>query len=198
MAKTGFSPVALFLALGAVALGAGLAASHPGSRALFIVDWAQLFLMAAPLAALLFAVERRLSRARRREEPASYPYPGAVALGLFGVSVFVLALANGQLRRTTRVVRPAVHGWLAQDLPIPTMFGVPQAQSAAFRAKKREAYVAVEAWWDRETELKLPVTDEQLRRWEEPGRHVVELVVAQGALGVEFIEDVRVVAVADE
>lgn len=192
-AERRFSPAALFLTFGAVALGAALAARHPGSRALFVVDWAKLFLFALPATALLFGLERRLSRAHRREVPEVYPYPGAVVLCLFGVAIALLALLNGQLPHATRIVRPVVHSWLMQEQPIPTMFGVPQSQSRFVRAKRREGYVAVESWWDREMELKLPVTEEQIAESEAPGKHVVELVVADGALGIEYVEAVRVV-----
>lgn len=192
MAKIGFSPSALFLGMGSVALGVALAARHPGSRALFIVDWLRLFLIALPVAVVLFLVERRLSRAYRREEPASYPYPGLVFVGLFGVSVALLALVNGQVGHRTRTLPAVVHNWMYQDQAIPTMFGVPQSQSAAVRAKRRVAFVAVEAWWDRLTELRLPVTAEQLELAQSPGQHPVELVVADGALGIEYVEEVRV------
>ncbi len=192
MAKFGFSPPALFIGLGSVALGASLAANHPGSRALFIVDSGKLLLLAVPLAIALLLVERRLSRRYRREEPASYPAAGMVLIGLFGLSIAALALANGQLRRSTRTVCAVVHSWRYQEQAIPTMFGVPQSQSAAVRAKRREAFVAVEAWWDPLTELRLPVTAEQVAVAESPGRHPIELVIADGALGVEFIEAVRV------
>jgi hypothetical protein len=188
-----FSPAALFLSLGAIGLGAALAARHPGSRALFVVDWAKLFLFALPATALLFVVERLLSRAHRREEPEVYPYPGAVVLGLFGLAIALLALLNGQLPHATRSVRPVVRGWLLQEQAIPTMFGVPESQSSQMRAKRREGYVAVEAWWDRETQLRLPVTPDQVAESEEPGAHAVELVVADGALGIEYVEAVRVV-----
>jgi hypothetical protein len=192
MAKIGFSPPSLFLGLGAVALGAWLVSSHPGSGALFIVDVGRLFLLALVLASLLLLAERRLSRAYRHEEPASYPWTGFVFAALFGVSVAALALANGQLRSATRVEPAVVHNWLVQERAIPTMFGVPQSQSAAVRAKSREAYVTVEAWWDRETELRLPVTAEQYELALSPGRHPVELLVAEGALGIEYVAEVRV------
>lgn len=192
MALRRFSPPALFLGFGAVALGAALVVSHPGSRAVFIVDWGWLFLLAVPATGLLFLLERRLSRAHRRAEPELYPSGGALALGLFGVAVALLALLNGQLRRSTRVVTPVVHGWYTEARAIPTMFGVPQSQSAPMRARTREAQVAVEAWWDRETELRLPVSAEQFAVAESPGPHPVELVVADGALGIEYIEEVRV------
>lgn len=192
MAKIGYSPGALFLGLGAVAAGAWLTASLPGSGALFIVDLEHLFLMALVPALLLLAVERRCSRAYRREEPASYPWTGFVFAALFGVSVALLAAANGQLRSPTRVERPVVHAWLTQQRGIPSMFGVPQSQSVAMRAKSTEAYVAVEAWWDRETELRLPVTGDQYDLARSPGVHPVELVVATGALGIEYVAEVRV------
>jgi len=192
MAKIGFSPPALFIGFGVVALGAWLTASHPGSNALFIVDAGQLLLLAVPLSIALLLVERRLSRRYRREEPASYPVPGMILIGLFGVSVAALAMLNGQLRHETRSVRVVVRSWLYQDRAMPTMFGVPQSQSVAVRAKQREAYVAVEAWWDARTELRLPVSAEQVALADSPGRHPVELVVADGALGVEYIEAVRV------
>lgn len=194
MAKIGFSPPALFIGFGAVALGAWLTASHPGSNALFVVDAGRLLLLALPLSIALLLVERRLSRRYRREEPASYPATGMILIGLFGVSVAALALLNGHLRHERRSVRVVVRNWLYQDRAIPTMFGVPQSQSAAVRAKEREAYVAVEAWWDAQTELRLPVSADQVALAESPGHHPVELVVGAGALGVEYVEAVRVLS----
>lgn len=192
MALRRFSPPAMFLGFGAVGLGAALVVSHPGSRALFIVDWGLLFLMAVPATGVLFLLERLLSRAHRRAEPDLYPSAGPVVLGLFGVAVALLALTNGQLRRSTRVVTPVVHGWFSEARAIPSMFGVPQSQSAGVRAKAYQAQVAVEAWWDQATELRLPVSAELMALAEGPGHHRVELVVADGALGIEFIEAVRV------
>ncbi len=194
MAKIGFSPPALFIGFGAVAAGAWLTASHPGSRALFIVDAGRLLFLALPLSVALLAIERWLSRRYRREEPASYPAPGMILVGLFGISVAALALANGRLGHERRNVRVVVRSWLYQDRAIPTMFGVPQSQSRGVLAKEREAYVAVEAWWDAQTELRLPVTAEQVALSEAPGHHPVELVVAAGALGVEYVEAVRVLS----
>ena len=68
-----------------------------------------------------------------------------------------------------------------------------KSQSAPLRARTREGQVAVEAWWDRETVLRLPVSAEQFAVAESPGPHPVELVVADGALGIEYVEAVQVV-----
>lgn len=186
--RDGISPPQLFLSYGLVAAGALLVARCPGSGALLILDWPRLFLLAGGAVALLFLAERLLSRTLRRES-AAYPYGFAVAVGLFGLSVGLVAAVNGNLaREPARVLRPAVRGWE----------GAKQAAAAGTPPLLREGrfvemIVTVESWRVPGETIRIPVSVEAQERAQGPGPHVLEVIAPAGFLGVEYVEAVRLV-----
>jgi hypothetical protein len=187
MAREGFSPPQLFCSYGLVAAGAWLLARHPGSGAVLILDWTRLLLLALAAAAPLYLAERRLSR-RLRGASAVYPYGMSVLAALFGLSVTLVGAVNGQLARTPpRRVRVAVHGWEstkhAAGPPVP------------LDADPRPAPVVAiaESWFEPGATIRIAVSPEAQEQAEGPGPHVLELDVAPGFLGVEYVKAVRLV-----
>lgn len=185
MPREDFSPPQLFASLAIVAGGALLVAQRPGTRALLILDWARLFLLAGAAVALLTLAERWLSR-RVRKESRAYPYGLAILFGLFGLSVALASAVNASFaRRPPRVLRPAVHGW--ERAKPPTAERLPMDQ-----AEVHEVIAVVESWRAPDEVIRIPVS---VRAQEEagPGPHVLEVIAPPGFLGVEYVEAVRLV-----
>lgn len=188
MAREGFSPPQLFLSYGMIAAGALLVARRPGCRALLVLDWARLFLVAGGLLALLFLAERWLSR-RLRRTSRDYPYALAVLVGLFGLSVALVAIVDTSFTRgTPRVLRPVVRGWQSTWTASGGTPGLPHEQ------RRFEAlYADVESWRVPGETLRIPVSPEVQERAAGPGPHVLEVIARPGFLGVEYVEAVRLV-----
>ncbi|HYD42787.1 MAG TPA: hypothetical protein VEB43_18295 [Anaeromyxobacter sp.] len=187
MAREGFSPPQLFLSYGLVAAGALLVAERPGSHALLILDWRRLFLLAGVAAAVLFVAERWLSRGVRRES-RDYPYRFAILVGLFGLSVTLVGAVNGSFARTPpRVVRVAVRGW--ESTKHATGPPVPLREEGGL-----DPVVAVaESWIEPGATIRIAVSPEAQEQAEGPGPHALELELAPGFLGVEYVQAVRLV-----
>lgn len=183
-----FSPPQLFVSYGVIAAGAVLFARHPGTRALLILDWPLLFLLGLAALALLFAAERYLSRTLRREVQA-YPYRFSVLVALFGVSVVLVGVVNGNFARSPpRVVRPTVIAWRSSQQTAASGSPAPQ------REGRFEPMLAeVESWREPEATILIPVSIEAQEQAQGPGPHVLEVVVPPGFLGVEYVEAVRLV-----
>ncbi len=188
MAREGFSPPQLFLSYGLVAAGALLVAERPGSHAVLILDWRRLFLLAAVAAAALFAAERWAMRGVRRAS-RDYPYRFAILVGLFGLGVTLVGAVNGSFARAPpRVIRVAVRSWESTKHAA----GPPVPLDADPRP---EPVVAVaESWIEPGTTIRIAISPEAQEQAEGPGPHVLELDVAPGFLGVEFVRAVRLVA----
>jgi hypothetical protein len=186
VARQDFSPPQLFASWAIVAGGALLVAERPGTRAVIILDWPRLFLLAGLAVAVLFLAERWLSR-RVRKESRAYPYHLAVLFGLFGLSVALASALNASFaRRPPRVLRPTVRAWERAKPPTAERLPLEQAQV-------REVIAVVESWRDPGEELRIPVS---VRAQEEagPGPHLLEVIAPPGLLGVEYVETVRLVA----
>jgi hypothetical protein len=187
MPRPGYSPLQLFLSYGAIGAGAWLVAAQPGCDALLILDWSRLFLLAACAAAGLLLAERLASRRFRREEPGSYPYAFAVAVVLFGLGVALVGAVNGHFARTPpRVLRPVVRGW---DAAKPAYAGVGPPRESRFE----DALVTVDSWRRPGETLRIPVSAAAQEAASGPGPHALEVVVADGLLGIEYVEAVRLV-----
>ncbi len=186
MPREDFSPPQLFSSWAIVAGGALLVAERPGTRAVIILDWPRLFLLAGLAVAVLFFAERWLSR-RVRKESRAYPYHLAILFGLFGLSVALASALNASLARSPpRVLRPAVRGW--ERAKPPTAERLPPDQ-----AHVHEVIAVVESWREPDEVIRLPIS---VRAQEEagPGPHLVEVIVPPGFLGVEYVKAVRLVA----
>ncbi len=187
MARAGFSPPQLFVSYGMVAAGAWLLARHPGTRAVLILDWMRLLLLALAVAVPLYALERRLSRRLRRDAEA-YPYGKSVLAALFGLGVTLVGAVNGSFARAPpRVVRVAVRGWEstkhAAGPPVPLHAdGRPQPVVAV-----------AESWIEPGATIRIAISPEAQEQARGPGPHALELDVAPGFLGVEYVKAVRLV-----
>lgn len=188
MAREGFSPPQLFFSYGLVAAGALLVAERPGSHALLILDWRRLFVLAGAVAAALFVAERWLTR-RVRRESRDYPYRFAILVGLFGLGVTLVGAVNGSFARSPpRVVRVAVRGWEstkhAAGPPVPLDAG----------GRLQPVVAIAESWIEPGATIRIAISPEAQEEAEGPGPHVLELDVAPGFLGVEYVKAVRLVA----
>ncbi len=186
--ETTFSPAQLFSSWAIVAGGALLVAERPGTRALLILDWPRLLLLAGAGGALLFLAERWLSR-RVRKESRAYPYHLAILFGLFGLCVALASAVNASFaRRPPRVLRPAVRGW--ERAKPPTVERLPADQA---RAQVHEVIAVVESWRAADEEIRIPVPMPAQEELPEPAPRTLEVIAPPGFLGVEYVEAVRLV-----
>ncbi len=189
MRRDGFSPPQLFLSFALVAAGAVLVAERPGSRALLILDWPRLFLVAGAAIALLFLGERLLSRRVRRESRA-YPYAFAILVGLLGASVTLACAVNCSFaREPDRVLHPPVRSWVSAWQASGGEPGHHPRNEGRFEAM----YADVESWRDPGQVIRIPVSIEAQEAAQGPGPHVLEVVAPTGLLGIEYVQQVRLV-----
>lgn len=178
------TPAGIALELAALALGVTLLWRLPLSGAVQVLAWPRLLLIALPLTALLFAAERRLSRARRAAEWVRYPSALPVLVTLLGVSASAVALVN-RLPSRARALRFEEYVVREGDHVIANTPGVVWVSATP------DLFVEVPAWRGGGVK-QFPVTAEALR----PGAErppALEVEEREGFLRVPYVAGVRLV-----
>jgi hypothetical protein len=186
--RRGYSPTGVFAELAATGVGMALLWYHPGSRAVVILNWPRLLLLALPVLAGLLALERHLSRTIRREDPSAYPSIVPVLLVLLGLSVTAVGMVNGLGPSAVRVVHPGVRQLVELQHPLPRL---PPAPHHAARA---DGLAVVDSWREEDAQLQIPIASEDMERAQVELDPALEVREADGFLGVAYVRSVRFVS----
>lgn len=185
------TPTRIGTSLAGVLAGSTLLWEHPGIGAVAVLSWPRLLLTAVPLLAVLFAVERRLSRRLRAREYSPYPATFPVVLVLFAVSVLLVGAANGWLPSPRRVLHPPVVRLV--DVVWHAVTPVGDHLPGERGERDEEGIVVVEDWRAPGTELQLVLPADELDRAHADPAAELEVVEADGFLGVPFVREARFV-----
>jgi hypothetical protein len=183
--RPGPAPWGLFLELAVIGAGALLLFFRPltGDS---VLAWGRLMLLAGPLFALLLTLERRLSRGIRSRTVGTYPTTIPIVLVLAGLSIFLVGAVNRALPSRSRWVHPHLQGWLPVEFSNgkPIRDPIPKAHTTVWLA-------VVDSWKEGGGTLQLPLAGEDVERIADDPSLEPEVRVADGFLGVEYMDAVR-------
>jgi hypothetical protein len=181
------TPLGILLELAAVGIGVALLWRLPLGGAVTVLAWPRLLGTAAPVAAALLVLERRLSRGRRAAEWVRYPSLLPVLVALLGVSVALVAIVN-RLPSATRALRFEEYAVREGEHVVMAMRGAVMVARGP-----EDLFVEVPKWRGTGVE-QFQVSSEELV----PGRSgeppVLTIEERDGFLGIPYVASVRLVA----